>query len=280
MRGRGLFVLAAAMLLSGCGAGAARSDETTAERVSSASAEDEGAAPASDDVLGPALEAAASFAASLGPILAAEPEVRGFEACDRARDLLVRSTALRDAGTPASVEDPDAYAEEIARLPAAATVVVTQCERGPENAPAGFWISAELTFYRILLQLEPSMPAGRQPASGAEGSVEAARAVRDALAPVVEAHAEERPDALCERVGALAAAVGRLEAEAVPAGLAAGPAYAAERARLADAARAAATACGSGPEAMPADLPTTLEVTADRVWLMLRGHWPGAAAAR
>lgn len=272
MRPMRLGALAWLAVTAGCSAGSGGARETTPEPGPAEPATGEAAAPAGDATLPGAVAAAGSFAESLGPVLAAPPEVRAFEACDRADELLIRATELRDAGVPASVARPEAYEDEVSRLPAAVTVLRTGCGRGPESLTEGFEVPVELGFYRVLLQLEPSMPA----AAGAESAVEAARAVRDVLAPVVEAHRDARADALCDRATALVEAVEGLAGEA-PTELAAGRRYGDELARLAEAAGAAATACEGGAASLPAAAPTTVEVTADRLWLMLHGRWPGAA---
>jgi hypothetical protein len=151
-------------------------------------------------------------------------------------------------------------------------MMATYCGRGVETVPPNFWVPAELTFYRLMLRLDPSM--GGTPSESSH--ISAARAIRELLEPITQAHREDRADVLCQRIEPLVAGVERLESEGTPSELSASRHYTEEMTRLVETTRTAATGCGEGSESMATDVTITIEVTTLRVWFMLHSRWPGS----
>jgi len=265
------------VLTAGCSASTSQTEDTTPETTAASDATGSTEAPAGDDTHQRALEAAQAFGEALGPILSTVPDDRAFEACERSNELIARANALNEVGVPAGVSDADAYREELARLPAAVTMMATYCGRGVETVPANLWVSAELTFYRLLFLLEPTLAPTSEAGPNESSHVAAARAVLAALAPVVSAHREDRSRVLCEQLDPLVASVERLAGEGTPSDTPAARNYTEESERLTSEANAASTQCGEGSESMSSDLSVTIEVAADRLWLMLHRRWPGAS---
>jgi hypothetical protein len=262
--------------LSGCSSSTAQAGTSAPEPATQDAEVVEDAAPLQgDDSLERALAAANAFGEELGPVAVANADVRNFEVCERIGELVTRATALRDVGVPAEVPTPAAYREEIARLPADATMMASSCERDVDTVPGSLSISIELTFYRVLLQLESARSNASQEPTDETGSIAAARAVRDVLDPIVETHMDDRATALCARIDDLVASVDRLRAASVPPRLASSRHYGEEVPRLAAATHMAATYCGRSVETLSGDLVISIEVTFDRIWLMQHGQWPG-----
>jgi hypothetical protein len=272
---RAAFVVASMLVLqlSGCSGGATQTAETTpANGAAAASTADE--APAEgDDTLERALGAARAFGEILGPALVATPEVRGFEACERAGELMNRAASLRDVGVPTEVAAPDRYREAIGRLPADATLMSTNCQGDGESLPVNFLIAVELSFYRILIPLVAAR-AGSQPAAGESEPIAAARDVQEILDPITAMPIDDRAGAVCEQIDGLVEGTGRLRGAGAPPELSSSAHYAEEVARLAAAANMAATYCDRGAATLTNDLVISLEITFDRVWLLLQGAWP------
>jgi len=260
------------VLIAGCSASTAQPNETTPEPVGTEDST-EAVATESDDTLQRAQAAATAFGEALGPVLTAEPEVRNFEACERANELVMQANALNAVGVPDDVPDDDAYREELARLPTAVNMMATYCGRGVETVPADFWVSAELTYYRLLVQLEPSLRG--EPGEDESSQTTAAREVRAALAPVAAAHREDRITTLCQAADSLGTAVAALQTAGTPSGLPGERHYTAELERLTTAAGTAATECSEGINAVSNGLAISILVSAERLWLMLHRRWPG-----
>jgi hypothetical protein len=261
--------------LSGCSAGTTQSDGTTSDLESPDTPTGEDEAPAQgDDAPERALAAARAFGEELGPVLVAPPDARGFEACERAGELMNRAAALREVGVPAGVRDSGRYREDVARLHSDATLMSTHCQGGDETVDSNVATPVELTFYRVLLQLQ----ALRAEATDEGAAVAAARALLEVLDPITTTPMDERPAAVCARIEELAASVGRLREASVPPQLASSRHYTEDMTRLAAASNMAATYCGRGAETLTPDLVISIEVTSDRLWLMMHGQWPGAPA--
>lgn len=265
--GRQCASLTLMFLLSSCGGTTAVVEETTPEPVTEAITTE----PEVDDGREAAQEAAQAFAAALGPILVASPSVQRFVACDRVNALLAGAIALRDAGVPDGVVSPAVYQEELARLPAATTMMATYCGRGEDTVPADFWVSSELIFYRLLSLLEADSTLE-------SGQVTAASALRELLAPVFAAHREDRVSALCEIAEPLVEAAEELESAGTPAGFSSSTHYPQELTRLLTLSRTATTECAAGVGDVSASLPISVEVSSHRIWLMLHDRWPGTVA--
>lgn len=266
-----LFGLIYLLQCVGCSSSSSQTEATTPEPTTSDGVADSTGASGGDDTRQRAIEAAAAFSEALGPILATVPDDRAFEACERANDLMNRANALSDISVPEGVSDADAYREELARLPAAATMMSTYCGRGVDTVPPNFWVSAELTYYRLMLQLDPSL------GSPSESShIAAARAVREVLEPIAEAHPEDRISELCQRIEQLVPSVEQLQGEGTPSDLPASRYYTEEMARLVAETTTAANQCGEGIESVSSQASITIEVTVHRLWFMLHRRWPGA----
>lgn len=270
------FIVASMLVLglSGCSGGATQAEGTTpADEAAVAQAPVEATAEA-NDTLARALGAAQAFGEALGPVLVATPEVRGFEACERAGELMNRAAALREAGVPAEVAAPDRYREAIGQLPRDATLMSTNCQGDGESLPVNFVTAVELSFYRAAIPLVVA-----QAGVGDSEPEAAAQAVMELLAPVAATPIDERPAAVCARAADLVTAVNRLRELGPPPALAASSRYQEEVARLAASTSMAATYCGRGVETLTGDLVISIEVGADRVWLLLHGAWPGERRA-
>lgn len=259
---------------TGCSSSSSQTETTTPDSTTSEGVDDSTAPSGGDDRLQRALEAAGVFGDALGPILATVPDDRAFEACERANDLMNRSNALREVGVPEGVSDAQACQEELARLHSATTMMATYCGRGVDTVPPNFWVSAELTFYRLMLMLDPSL--GGSPRESVH--VASVQAVREVLEPMLQAHREDRISQLCQVVEPLVASVERLEGEGTPSNLPSSRHYTEEMTRLVTETRTSATQCGEGIEAVSSQASITIEVTAHRLWFMLHRRWPGSSA--
>jgi hypothetical protein len=261
-------------VLSGCSGGTTQAEATTPTEPEAAPTEGGGGPAQADDTLERALGAAQAFGETLGPVLVATPEVRGFEACDRAGELMNRAAALRNVGVPAEIQAPDVYREAIGRLHADATVLSTNCQGDGESLPPNFLTAVELSLYRVLIPLVAARAASQAEAGESE-PVAAAQAVREILDPISATPIDDRPGAVCERIDDLSEGAGRIRGAGAPPQLSSSSHYSEEVARLAAATSMAATYCERGAETLTGDLVISIEVTFDRVWLMLHGGWPG-----
>lgn len=256
----------------GCSSSSSQTETTTPEPTTSDGAADSTEASGEDDTRQRALEAAGAFGEALGPILATVPDDRAFEACERANDLMNRANDLREVGVPEGVSDAQECQEELARLHSATTMMATYCGRGVDTVPPNFWVSAELTFYRLMLMLDPAL--GGSPSESSHGA--AVQAVREALEPMLQAHREDRISQLCQVIEPLATSVERLEGEGTPSDLPSSRHYTEEMTRLVTETRTSATQCGEGIDAVSSQASITIEVTAHRLWFMLHRRWPGS----
>lgn len=255
--------------LVGCSAGTSQSEDTTPEAVETGGSEVSDSESGDDSSHQQVLEASRAFGEALGPILATVAEDRNFEACERANELVMRANELRDLGAPEGISD--AYGEELANLPRDTNLIATYCGRGVDTLPPEIWVSAELTFYRLLLLLHPSTDG-----SAESSHITAVDALREALEPISSAHREDRVSRLCERIDQIVPLCEGLEGMEAPSEIPSPRHYSEELNRLVTTTTTTATQCGEGVDTVSTDPTFTLEVATLRLWLMLHRKWPGA----
>jgi hypothetical protein len=220
------------------------------------------------------LEAALAVGVVLGPIVDAAPPDRINVGCERAAELLSRADVLRDTPPLEEMPRPQACREDIVRLRAASSSIVTFCEERRDAMDSHFAIPVELSWFRVMDHLQPFDRAAETGEGGSE-AIRAAWAVREALEPIVQAPVEEREAALCQGIEPLSQSYTTFNEVGTPEDVMHPERYREELARLGAVLAMTSEYCSREDQNVPGESLRSIEVTFLRCWSLLHGRWPG-----